>query len=205
MYKCPNAVKTRTLATSALLATLLAASACGNGTTKGVTADLPTTEATSAVVTSTTSVVPESVAPTASATEPPPPATSSGHQPTATVGAIPQGLVLVHTSESVGIHGEPMTIYLYASSPKEPIGLVVSLLVATPENQKETEPVESESLTNLRALDDSALPGARVYDRDAKTTTVEWQPNPSLWAAVSVPLTDNIEQLVAIAHSVKVD
>src|SRR5713101_6850550 len=105
MYKWPIAVKTRTFATGALLTTLIAASGCGNDTTKGVIADLPTTEATSAVVTSTTSVVPESVAPAAAGTEAPPPATSSGHQPTATVGAIPDGLVLVHTSESAGIHG----------------------------------------------------------------------------------------------------
>jgi hypothetical protein len=98
-----------------------------------------------------------------------------------------------------------MTIYLYASNPKVPPGLVVSLLVATPENQVETDPAKSSSVTNLRLLDDSALPGAMVYDIDANWTTVWWQPNDGLRVAVTVPLTANIEQLVAIAHSVKVD
>ncbi len=106
---------------------------------------------------------------------------------------------------STGLHGEPMTIYLYASSPKNSPELVVSLLVATPENQTETDPAKSASVTNLRALDDNALPRAQVYDVDAKWTTVRWQPNPSLWAAVGVPQTANIEQLLAIAHSVTVN
>lgn len=193
-------MRARLLATGITFGTLLAVGGCGARAAQPETAGSPASDAVSPSKSALSSVSPSS-----SLLDQPATTRNPAAQPTASVSFVPDGLVLVHTATSPGLHGEPMTLYIYASSPKNSPELVVSLLVATPENRIETDPATSASVTNLRALDDSALPGAQVYDLDAKWTTVRWQPDASLWAAVGVSKTSNIDQLLAIAHSVTVN